>query len=84
MLPREGVYAVRVSNHIGMANLGPVPTFGVDNPALEVHLIDYNGNLYGQTVTVEFIRRLRDIVRFSSSEALEEQLQKDLKACRQT
>lgn len=83
MLPAYGVYAVKIADRIGMANLGPVPTFGVDKPLLEVHLLDFHGDLYGQTVTVEFIHRLRDIVRFDTPEALEEQLQKDLNACRQ-
>ena len=83
MLPANGVYAVRAGDHIGMANLGPVPTFDVDKPLLEVHLLDFQGDLYGQTVTVQFLHRLRDIVRFSSPEALEEQLNKDLEACRQ-
>ena len=83
MLPKEGVYAVHIGDHIGMANLGPVPTFGVEKPLLEVHLIDFDGDLYGQTVTVEFVHHLRDIVRFGTAEALEEQLKKDLKACRE-
>ena len=83
MLPKEGVYAVRVGSHSGMANLGPVPTFSVDKPLLEVHLLDFNGDLYGQTVTVEFIHRLRDTMRFNSPEALRAQLQQDLYACRQ-
>lgn len=83
MLPKEGVYAVHIGDHIGMANLGPVPTFGVEKPLLEVHLIDFDGDLYGQTVTVEFVHHLRNIVRFSTAEALEEQLKKDLKACRE-
>lgn len=82
MLPAYGVYAVRIGDRIGMANLGPVPTFGVDKPLLEVHLIDFHGDLYGQTVTVEFIHRLRDIVRFDSSEALQRQLQEDIKQTR--
>ena len=82
MLPAYGVYAVRIGDRIGMANLGPVPTFGVDKPLLEVHLLDFHGDLYGQTVTVEFIHRLRDIVRFDSSEALQHQLQKDIKQTR--
>ncbi len=82
MLPAYGVYAVKIGNRIGMANLGPVPTFGVDKPLLEVHLLDFHGDLYGQTVTVEFIHRLRDIVRFDSSEALQHQLQKDIKQTR--
>ncbi len=89
MLPKEGVYAVRIKNeelrikNCGMANLGAAPTFDVDSPILEVHLIDFDGDLYGQTVTVEFVHRLRDIVRFGTAEALEEQLKKDLKACRE-
>lgn len=82
MLPAYGVYAVKIGNRIGMANLGPVPTFGVDKPLLEVHLLDFHGDLYGQTVTVEFIHRLRDIVRFDSSEALQHQLQQDIKQTR--
>ncbi len=82
MLPAYGVYAVRIGDRIGMANLGPVPTFGVDKPLLEVHLLDFHGDLYGQTVTVEFIHRLRDIVCFDSSEALQHQLQEDIKQTR--
>ena len=82
MLPAYGVYAVRIGDRIGMANLGPVPTFDVDKPLLEVHLLDFHGDLYGQTVTVEFIHRLRDIVRFDSSEALQHQLQEDIKQTR--
>ena len=78
MLPKEGVYAVRIGKNIGMANLGTLPTFGIDKPTLEVHLIDFHGDLYGETVTVEFTRRLRDIVRFDTSEALQQQLQHDL------
>ena len=89
MLPKEGVYAVRIKNeelrikNCGMANLGTAPTFGVDKPLLEVHLLDFDGDLYGQTVTVEFTHRLRDIVRFDSVEALQRQLQIDLDQCRQ-
>ena len=82
MLPKEGVYAVRVNGHMGMANLGAIPTYGIQESALEVHLLDFNGDLYGQTVEVQFLHRLRDIVRFASAEALQRQLQEDLNACR--
>ena len=82
MLPREGVYAVKVQSHSGMANLGALPTFGIDKPTLEVHLIDFDRDLYGENVTVEFIHRLRDIIHFDSTVALQHQLQKDLEACR--
>lgn len=87
MLPKDGVYAVRIKNeklrikNCGMANLGTAPTFGVEKPLLEVHLLDFEGDLYGETVTVEFSRRLRDIVRFDSIEALQHQLQIDLLQC---
>ena len=83
MLPAYGVYAVRIADRIGMANLGTAPTFGVEKPLLEVHLLDFEGDLYGETVTVEFSRRLRDIVRFDSIEALQHQLQTDLDQCQQ-
>lgn len=89
MLPKEGVYAVQLITHHsspithkGMANLGAAPTFAVEKPTLEVHLIDFEGDLYGQTVTVEFLHRLRDIERFDSAEALQIQLQQDLNTCR--
>lgn len=82
MLPKEGVYAVKLSTHVGMANLGAAPTFGIDQPTLEVHLLDFQGDLYGQTVNVEFLHRLRDIEHFSTPEALQQQLQKDLEQTR--
>lgn len=82
MLPKEGVYAVKLSTLVGMANLGAAPTFGIDRPTLEVHLLDFQGDLYGQTVNVEFLHRLRDIKHFSTPEALQQQLQKDLEQTR--
>ncbi len=83
MLPKDGVYTVRVGSNVGMANLGPMPTFGIDKPTLEVHLLDFDGDLYGNKVEVSFIRRLRDTMRFNSVEALQCQLQEDLKRCRE-
>lgn len=82
MLPKEGVYAVKLSTRVGMANLGAAPTFGIDRPTLEVHLLDFQGDLYGQTVNVEFLHRLRDIEHFSTPEALQQQLHKDLEQTR--
>ena len=90
MLPKEGVYAVRVLADVGttptvmagMANLGTAPTFSIDKPVLEVHLLGFDGDLYGQTVEVQFCHRLRDIVRFGSAEALQQQLKEDLEQVR--
>lgn len=83
MLPAYGVYAVKVDNHMGMANLGTMPTFDIEKPTLEVHLLDFNGDLYGQQVEVQFLHRIRDIVRFGSPEALQHQLQQDLEQIKQ-
>lgn len=83
MLPKEGVYAVRMGGgkcegKRGIANLGAAPTFGVDNTMLEVHMIDYKGDIYGETVTVEFLHRIRDIQRFDSASELQKQLKEDI------
>ena len=58
-------------------NIGTRPTFGPHAQTLEVHLLDYEGDLYGQQLTVEFVARLRGEQTFESPEALREQLQKD-------
>jgi riboflavin kinase / FMN adenylyltransferase len=68
----------------GMMNQGPRPTFGEQARALEVHLFDFDGELYGATVDVEWVRRLRDVQAFPSREALVVQLERDRHAARAT
>jgi len=84
LLPPDGVYAVVVSwqgaRHGAMANLGPRPTFDDHRRALEAHLFGFAGELYGETVTVEFVRRLRDVVRFGTVDDLKTQIAKDREA----
>ena len=82
MLPADGVYIVRMAGHIGMANLGTAPTFAIDKTTLEVHLLDYQGDLYGQTADVQFLHRLRHTKHFDSIDALQQQLQQDLEQVR--
>lgn len=86
LLPPDGVYAVRVDvvgrRHDGMMNQGARPTFGVAARGLEIHLFDFTGDLYGQTVTVEWVRRLRDVETFPSREALVDQIGRDALAAR--
>lgn len=81
LLPPDGVYAAVVSWRGGsrgaMANLGPRPTFGDQSRGLEAHLFGHEGDLYGEVMTVEFVNRLRDVMRFPSPDALVEQLGKD-------
>ena len=81
LLPPEGVYAIRAQTSHGtfggMMNLGPRPTFGELNRILEVHLFDTHGDWYGESVSVEVIRRLRDTTRFDNVNALVSQLGRD-------
>lgn len=81
LLPPDGVYAVRVEwrdgRANGMMNQGPRPTFGDERRALEAHLFDFAGDLYGEWVRIEWVERLRDVRRFASAEELQVQLQHD-------
>ena len=87
LLPPDGVYAVRVQlpgggSVGGMMNQGARPTFGVHTRGLEIHLFDYDGDLYGATVTVEWVDRLRDTQTFPSRQALVDQIERDAVAAR--
>jgi riboflavin kinase/FMN adenylyltransferase len=92
-LPPNGVYAVRVAlpagasgSHWchGVANLGFRPTVGADaeDPLLEVHLFDFESDLYGKSLDVEFVSFLRPERRFGSLALLREQIAKDTEAAR--
>jgi riboflavin kinase/FMN adenylyltransferase len=81
LLPPDGVYAVRVEwrgGHAGgMMNQGPKPTFQDGRRSLEAHLFGFEGDLYGECVKIEWVRRLRDVRRFASVEQLRQQLEHD-------
>ena len=81
LLPPDGVYAVRVEwrggGGGGMMNQGPRPTFQDGRRVLEAHIFDFDGDLYGEWVRIEWVKRLRDIERFDSVEHLKKQLQHD-------
>jgi riboflavin kinase/FMN adenylyltransferase len=87
LVPGDGVYAVRVKwggrAWTGAANVGPNPTFGERARKVEVHLLDFQGDLYGQELTVDFVERLRDTQTFADKNQLVGQLQKDVAKTRQ-
>jgi riboflavin kinase/FMN adenylyltransferase len=87
LLPANGVYATRVETprgrFVGAAHIGPNVTFGEDARKLEVYLLDFEGDLYGQTLSVDFVARLRGTEKFNGVEALIEQMKKDVAATRQ-
>ena len=79
LIPAAGVYAVRWGELKGMMNIGTRPTFGEHRQTLEVHFLGYEGDLYGRTITVQFVERLRDERRFDSEGELIAQLKEDAK-----
>jgi riboflavin kinase/FMN adenylyltransferase len=86
LVPGVGVYAVRAvvdgREWPAAANIGPNPTFGESARKIEVHLIDFAGDLYGRPLAVEFVARLRDTRPFAGVEALKEQLRQDVAAAK--
>ncbi len=85
--PKRGIYAVQVDIdgrlHGGAANLGYNPTFGDTALSLEVHIFDFNENIYGKSITVRFIDRLRDEQKFSGPEELAKQICRDVERARE-
>lgn len=83
LVPAPGVYAVKVRQknsmawRWGMMNIGMRPTFDGHEQTSEIHIIDFSGDIYGETLLVKFISRIREEQRFESHEALAEQLKKD-------
>lgn len=83
LIPASGAYAVwatignRQERLPAMMNIGTRPTFDGRNRTLEVNILDFDGNIYGQTVTITFVARLREERRFESPEALVGQLKED-------
>ena len=85
LIPANGVYAVDVWSQAGdinreraMLNIGTRPTFNGTATTIEVHIPHFAGNLYGSTLSIAFLRKIREERKFDSPEALVEQLNKDL------
>ena len=86
-LPMSGVFAVAVQGlaggvRHGVANLGLRPTLGGSRPLLEVHLFDFQGDIYGAHLCVQFVHKLRDEMKFPDLFALQAQIAQDVAAAR--
>lgn len=78
-----GVYAVKLDGLPAVANLGVRPTIvGIAKLLLEVHVLDFDGNLYGKHVHVEFLHKIREEMKFESLSALQAQIEKDVAVAR--
>jgi len=86
LLVARGVYrggvTVDAGQHAAVVNVGVRPTFGEDTLAVEAHLLDFAGDLYGREVRLDFLDRLRDEMRFPSVEELKAQVSRDIAAAR--
>lgn len=86
LIPKTGVYVVKtqVENNtvFGIMNIGYRPTIDGKNQTIEIHLLDFNADLYGKKMQIEILKRLREEQKFDSVEHLTEQIQEDEKAAR--
>lgn len=84
LLPADGVYAIKATvgggTHLGMLNIGFKPTVNGDERTIEAHLFNFDADIYGQEMKVEFVRALRKEMKFESLIALQAQLNKDKEA----
>ncbi|MCG6911057.1 MAG: bifunctional riboflavin kinase/FAD synthetase [Deltaproteobacteria bacterium] len=84
--PKLGVYAVTVecmgATHKGVANIGFSPTFDDHMFTVEVHILDFDSDIYAQEIRINFIQRIRDEIKFANIEELSEQITKDIAIAR--
>jgi len=87
LCPKQGIYAVTVEHqgrtYQGVANIGYSPTFEDHIFTVEVHIMDFEKNIYGDTIRVNFIERQRDEIKFDSIDALAKQIRLDIENARQ-
>lgn len=87
-VPILGVYAVKVHGignkvYLGVANVGNRPTFDGTKSLLEVHIFDFEKDIYGQHVEIEFVHKLRDEKKYASFDLLKQQIFKDAQEARE-
>jgi len=86
IVPKQGVYLVKskLKGRVvyGMMNIGTKPTFDTTMPSIEVHFLDWNGDLYGQAVQVELLKWIREERKFKTVKELQTQIQTDEQNCR--
>ena len=85
IMPKNGVYLVRCffekEKLYGMMNIGFNPTFGSNDKTLEVNIFDFDKDLYGETIRIEFLNFIREEIKFENVEFLQNQLIKDRENC---
>ncbi len=81
IIPKVGIYATKVyidgETYYGATNVGYNPTVSGEHLSIETNILEFNENIYGKIITIEFIERIRDEKKFNGIEELKKQLQKD-------
>lgn len=87
LTPGFGVYAGMVQihgqPHAAALNIGSNPTFGESQAKVEVHILDWSGDIYGEDLACTLLAKIRDVRRFESVDSLKEQLREDISKCRE-
>ncbi len=78
LLPPDGVYEGIAMGRKAVINIGKNPTLDAKKRTVEVHILDFNDNLYGEIITVKFLNKIRDEIKFDSLDELKEQIKKDI------
>lgn len=85
IIPKNGVYLVRCffekNKFYGMMNIGFNPTFGSNEKTIEVNIFDFNRDLYDKNIRIEFLKFIRDEIKFDNAEELQNQLIDDRENC---
>jgi riboflavin kinase/FMN adenylyltransferase len=83
VIPKEGVYVTNTIidgiKLISLTNIGYNPTFNENELKIETYILDFNGNLYGKTLEIQFIDFIRDDIKFNTTEELIQQIERDVK-----
>lgn len=77
VIPGLAVYACLANGRPSMTNVGTKPTFGDNTITIETHILDFDEDLYGKSIQLEFIEKVREVTKFPSLDALMDQLKKD-------
>lgn len=87
LIPKDGVYAVTVNieggTYKGAANIGYNPTFGGKELRCEVHIFEFDRNIMGETLRINFVKKIRDEIKFHRIEDLAEQMRRDIEDIKQ-
>ncbi len=82
LMPKSGVYLTKTiidgQEFLSITNIGAKPTFDIDESSIETHIIDFCGDLYDKTISVEFVCLIRNIKKFSTLDSLKDQLNTDI------